>query len=256
MPLHSTRADVDRLLGPAGGGCKCLYRTGEELIRVEYARARCKGYPSGWNVPAGTVLKFSVSPERGRRLSDVRLDESKYEKAYDDAMVTYYASRDEGVQYTVSREGFITNISYVPSSKDARLRCRCFPAEDESIFRTPPYAAFSNQSLDDALARLDDFAIELSQARDWKGYVIVYAGRPTPRTEVRRYAEHLRRHLIGRRALPSDSVVLMDGGRRDDLSVELYLFRADIPPPKPRPTYAPCPGREKRRVRGLKSAGN
>jgi hypothetical protein len=199
VPLHSTRADVERLLGPATGECKCFYQTGDELLRVEYARTRCKGYPSGWSVSAETVLEFSVRPERERPFSELRLDESKYEKAYDDALFTYYASRDEGIQYTVSHQGVVTNTRYIPSSRDSRLRCPCFPAEDGSIFRTPPYEAFSNQSLENALARLDNFAIQLSQVPDRKGYVVVYAGKRTPLMKAKRYSESLRKHLVERR---------------------------------------------------------
>ena len=243
VPLHSTRADVERLLGPAGGECRCQYESVGEFVRVDYARARCEGYPSGWNVPADTVLTLTVDSKQVRRFSDFGLDVNKYEKAYDDALFTYYADRDAGVQYTVSSDGEMRAVSYVPSSGDRSLRCPCFPAEDESIYTTKPFDAFSGQPLENALALLDNFAIELTNGPEWKGYVVVYAGKRSSPRAVRRYARSLRRHLAVRRGVPAGRFMMMDGGYRDELTVELYLFRHDMPPPRARPTYVPCKGK-------------
>jgi hypothetical protein len=249
VPLHSTRADVERLLGPGAGACKCSYETEGESLRVEYAKGPCQGYPSGWNVPADTVLAVRVSPHQKRPFSEFRLDESKYEKASDDTFTTYFASRDEGIQYVVSYESVdsavgqvISRVNYVPSSKDSRLRCPCFPAEDESIFRTLPYEEFSVRVFEDSLGRLDNFAIQLMQVPRWKGYVIVYAKKQHPPARAKRYARSFREYLVGRRRVPAERITAMYGGYRNDLTVELYLFSTDAPPPRPRPSYVPCTG--------------
>lgn len=240
IPLYSTRADVEKLLGPSKDECRCTYQADGDWIRVVYSKGPCKGYPAGWNVRADTVLSFTVSWKREREFSDLRLDEDKYEKAYDDAFYTYYSSRNEGVQYTVSSEGRVGGASYIPTDRDAHLRCPCFPLEDDSVFRTPPFDYFSGKTFEDTLARLDNFAIQLTQSPEWKGYVVVYAGKRMSLAMVRKYSQGWKDYLIKRRGIPSDKVVMIDGGYRDDLSVELYLFGGDTPPPKARATFVPC----------------
>ena len=241
IPLHSTRADVESLLGASTDECNCVYKTENEVVRVDYAKAPCEGFLSGWNVPADTVLMFTVRTDRKQMFSDLGLDESRFSKAYDDTFTTYYASRPEGVQYSVSREGVVGSVSYIPSTRDMSLRCRCFPAEDGSIFRTPPLDSFSGVPLDDALARLDNLAIELSNGpKNWKGYVIVYAGRRARAGEAQAYGKRLRDHLVITRQVEAERVLVIDGGRREKLSAELYLFRDDIPPPPALQTVGSC----------------
>jgi hypothetical protein len=61
IPLRSTRADVERILGVGTDRCNCHYETTSELIYIDYAQAPCMGSPlnylRGWNVPADTVLR-------------------------------------------------------------------------------------------------------------------------------------------------------------------------------------------------------
>ena len=73
-PLHSTRADVERLLGPPvdEGNLIALYRTKDEAVQVFYAAGTpCKPdtVHGGWAVPPDTVVKLTVrqvyDPEKG-----------------------------------------------------------------------------------------------------------------------------------------------------------------------------------------------
>jgi hypothetical protein len=54
IPLHSTRADVERVLGRSRDPCNCIYETQEEFIYFDYATSPCKGSLPGWNVPTDT----------------------------------------------------------------------------------------------------------------------------------------------------------------------------------------------------------
>ena len=81
VPLHSDRVDVEKLLGASTGECKCFYDTGSETVRVEYAKAPCVGYPSGWNVSAGEVLRLHVQQNERVKFTDLQLVESKFYKA-------------------------------------------------------------------------------------------------------------------------------------------------------------------------------
>src|SRR5437667_3821369 len=82
VPVHSTRADVERLYGVSGDSCRCTFRTSKETIDVAYVTSPCVGTVSGWNVPSDTVLSFRVTPQVWPRLSDVALDLKGFVKRY------------------------------------------------------------------------------------------------------------------------------------------------------------------------------
>ena len=248
IPLHSTRADVERLLGPGVGECRCLYGFEGDDVRIDYAKAPCEGDPSGWNVPADTVLVIHVRPGRERQFFELGLDESKYEKDVDDTLTIYYSSREEGVQYTVNSHSgssdlkdMIDNIKYVPSSGDAHLRCPCFPADDGSIERPHPFDEFADFSFEDARARLDNFAIVLmNEMSSWKGHVIVYAGKGTRPGKAKKYVRDSLKYLMENRGVPPEKISAVYGGYRGLLTVELFLFAPRNTPPRPRPSHVPC----------------
>ena len=128
VPLHSTRADVDRLLGPSKEPAKnhvSIHETEREVVLVEYSTGEpCCGGVNRWKVPRGTVLSVSVAPRAKVRFSELHLDESQY-RVTDGGHVpnyTYYTNEKEGVQVEVT-QGLVMSISYYPGEKDDDLRC-------------------------------------------------------------------------------------------------------------------------------------
>lgn len=240
MPLHSDRADVEKLLGAPTGECKCFYDTGSETIRVEYSKAPCVGSPSGWNVSADKVLTLRVRPNQPVKFTDLQLIESKFYKAADDTFTRYYSSRADGVQYTVSWEGMVQAVTYIPSSNDSALRCPCFPRLDESTQRSNSFDEFQLGSVDDALARLDNYIIALLNEKRWTGYILLYTGREVRSKRMLAYKTSIKRHLLQRRAVPPKRIKLIDGGYRDRPEMELYLLTEGLSPPEPRATWTPC----------------
>ena len=129
MPLHSTRADVEKLLGasvPLANEHVSRHETESEVVVVEYAT----GPPCGtdglnmWQVPRDTVIGILVSPKAELRFNDLHLDETKYEKT-DGGHVPnyiYYTDRKEGVNYEVTH-GLVLTVSYFPAAKDNYLMC-------------------------------------------------------------------------------------------------------------------------------------
>ena len=86
---------------------------------------------NGWNVPRGTVISISVEPNVKPKLTDLKLDESKYDKARDPEVlfITYYTNEEEGISIEVNtEEGTVTTFRYSPMSKDNHLRCPAPPA--------------------------------------------------------------------------------------------------------------------------------
>ena len=236
VPLHSTRADVERILGRSKDRCNCLYKTTNESVHVEYADGTCKGFPPGWNVPAGTVLLVTVRSTNQQKVSDLNVDLSKYVKFSDDAGTTYYAGRDDGIKYEVSQDGTITAVSYIPSASDNYLRCSGFPPEDASTTRYKHFDEYSKSAVTDENARLDNFAVELENNQGFTGYIIAYAGRRARVGEARTNANDLRSYLTKKRGVEPNRVVAIDGGHREKSTIELYLIARDLPPPVPTPT--------------------
>ena len=72
VPLHSTRQDVERLLGSSREGCHCTYSLGNANVFVQYSVEPCLDVRErGWKVPKDTVINISVYPKVKDRKSVV-----------------------------------------------------------------------------------------------------------------------------------------------------------------------------------------
>jgi hypothetical protein len=171
-------------------------------------------------------------------LSELQIDWNRYVKFYDDAGTTYYASRDDGIKYEVSQDGTITGVTYIASSRDNYLRCSGFPTEDASTARYKHFDEYSKVAVTDESARLDNFAVELENNPALRGFVIAYAGRRARANEAEANANEIKGYLVKKRGVDPNRVVAMDGGHREESSIELYLVPRDLPPPVPTPTIA------------------
>ncbi|HKG11819.1 MAG TPA: hypothetical protein VKB12_00715, partial [Pyrinomonadaceae bacterium] len=72
-----------------------------------------------------------VTPKRSLRLSALRLDMRKFERAADPEVPTHALYRDKGAGLTYevyegggSQNGVVLHIQYDPSAGDERLRCK------------------------------------------------------------------------------------------------------------------------------------
>lgn len=160
IPLLSTRADVERLIGEPGQSAtdEATFRTAHGLVQVEYATAPCKGRVPGWDVPAGTVLQIHLAPSREERFTP---EEGKHVKAYDHTAGTNYVSIEEGVKYKVLPDGSVSSVSYIPSKSDSGLRCPGFPPFGGGVSQYRPYDSYGDISRADEEAHLDNFAFRL-----------------------------------------------------------------------------------------------
>lgn len=238
VPLRSTRDDVERLLGAPEGECRCVYRAGDDLVRVDYAEAACKGPAPGWNVPAGVVLQFTFTPKDRPPFPGPGVDVSRFVKTSESPAETYYTDVGEGVRYA-AQSGRLMYVQYIPSSGDKSLRCEGFPDYDGGLTRRRPYGLFAVRTDEGTFARLDNFAFQLANADGWNGYIIAYAGRVSRKGEAESVAGRARKYLIEMRGIPPERVVSIDGGFREEAEVELYLIPRTLPPPTPAPTLSP-----------------
>src|ERR1051326_1782697 len=127
VPLHSSRMDVEKLLGPSTDSCKCLYKTEHEIVQVIYSNQTCKDDSRGWDVPLDTVLLINVSPKTEMRLADLKLDLTKYQKTDNKFSLgmSFYTHEDGGIFVIVTgTDELVGSINYQPTKNDEKS-CRC-----------------------------------------------------------------------------------------------------------------------------------
>ena len=97
--------------------------------------------------------------------------------------------------------------------------------------------SFGAVECEDEMARLDLFAIELQNAPDAQGYILVYGGRrDSKRDEVQVRGSRMKRYLVENRGLKARRVQVLTGGYRENFTVEFWLVPRDESAPAAAPT--------------------
>src|SRR5262245_49809414 len=123
VPLHSTRADVERLLGHgADKSMGSYYRDAFNAFFI-YSTGDCKGESTGgWDVPAGTVLSITVYQKPQPKLSDLGLDENRFKKTQSIGDEMNYIDEEQGLSLEVY-QGTVQGFYYFPTRADEKMRC-------------------------------------------------------------------------------------------------------------------------------------
>jgi hypothetical protein len=87
----------------------------------------------------------------------------------------------------------------------------------------------------DENARLNNFAIELNADPKVQGYLIAYGGRRSQAGEARKAAARAKTYLIKKRRFKAQRLTTVDGGYREEASVELWLVPPGAQPPQATP---------------------
>lgn len=132
IPLKSTRADVERILGKpeptsvaqyAGG-----YNTKTGKVFVLYSTGMCRANPEhGWNIPELTVISVSYYPSQLPKLANLKIDISKFEKRMDPASLSSasYTNEADGIVLIVdTSDDVVESFNYFPESKYRHLMCK------------------------------------------------------------------------------------------------------------------------------------
>ena len=124
VPLRSTRADVEKILGKPTAA-NHVYKIGAGTVDVTYSQQRCEhNAPSGWgswNVPLDTVINLSFDADF--LVSDLKIRNlEKYRLRTDNSVSAEYRLPVEGIQYSVKGDR-VVRITYGPTDKDKNLRC-------------------------------------------------------------------------------------------------------------------------------------
>lgn len=94
----------------------------------------------------------------------------------------------------------------------------------------------NNCTFDDQKARLDNLAVELQNDPSTRGYVIAYGGRMSPVGQVEKLMSRAREYLVTQRGIDASRLVVVNGGFREDDSVELWVVPSGAAAPQPTPT--------------------
>jgi hypothetical protein len=246
VPLHSTRADVERLLGRPfmDRGDTVVYQYETERASIEYSRGPCSIELSPWNVPRDTVISIWVTPKQ-LYFSDLKLDLTKYKKMQDDELsyVFNYVDENEGLSYQVNERisGLVTVIKYFPAARDEKLGC---PEPANHLRETIKFDEYSEISWAAEKKRLDKFAQQLiryslKHYASAEGYILAYGGRRARAGDATARAKRAKDYLVKVRRINPGRIITRDAGHREKPTIELYLVPGGGRAPLSRPTVDP-----------------
>ena len=132
VPLKSTRAEVERLLGLPTGAYYAQYELKQGSLFIEYSSGPCRPErKGGWNVPRDVVIRVNFTPRHRKRIADLKLDPKKFRTIVDDHVigVLYYVNDEEGITYQV-QSGKIDSVEYHPTKRDDHLYCG-YPVDEK-----------------------------------------------------------------------------------------------------------------------------
>jgi hypothetical protein len=110
-----------------------------------------------------------------------------------------------------------------------------FPAEQKAR----KVDEYGNIKFNDEKARLDNYAIELQNDPTAQGYLVCYGGRTGRTGEAQRRCDRAKNYLVSTRGIDASRIVTVDGGYREELTVELWVVPSGATPPPNSPTVDP-----------------
>jgi hypothetical protein len=248
VPMHSTRADVNRLLGtsPDFNTIRAKYFLDNEDVYIVFSSD--ESYQAcAKQLPKDTVLLIEVTPKTNLQLSDLRLDKAD--------LRTFEPSSPPGIGY----EGFIDDangvvvrtfkgrvdqIAYVATSEDRKLCPEYYEHIEGALklivdFYPRKFDEYANIPFADEKERLDNLAIQLQNEPESVGYLIFFWGRNLAPAAAKARADRAKNYLATKRDMKR--IVIVNGGRREEFALELYVQHRDLPPPMPYPDPNPKP---------------
>jgi hypothetical protein len=84
--------------------------------------------------------------------------------------------------------------------------------------------------------RLKIFATALENNPGTQGYVLSYHGRRGVAAAAREAGDRAKAYLVNKLGIPTERIVTLEGGFKEELTVDLWIVPAGATPPKPEPT--------------------
>lgn len=210
-PLHSTRTDVETLLGSPkeSRGVASTFQAKDGRVRVFYSAGFCKkGSANDWNVPPDTVVSLTFEPNYDLMVADLKLEKTKYKRVPDPHLQSgvYYFNKEDGIRISARVLGDgedVQSITYEPAAKDYNLRCpngTKQPPDANEQMHLGLGLAFDEHSdllFEDEKPRLDNLAIYLQKhVPTFNRYIIVYSGQRMSSGKAQRRAKRVKDYLV------------------------------------------------------------
>jgi hypothetical protein len=257
LPMHSTRADVEALLGPpppppadrsyALHPGRYIYYLDEGEVYIVFADAEFLKERNCSSVAPGTVLLIQVTPKEQISVSSLNLDEKTFTK-FDPSQTSGlghegFIDKKEGLVIRAFK-GMVQEFVYLAAAPD-QARCPGYYENPENFVQIGgfvcrlPLDTYGDIRFVDEKARLDNFAIQLMNEENAIGYIIVYAGRRATVAEAQLRANRARDYVINVRKINPQRVKAVNGGYHEELTVQLHITPADAEPPSAMSTVDP-----------------
>jgi len=94
----------------------------------------------------------------------------------------------------------------------------------------------NNCTFDDQKARLDNLAVELQNDPTTRAYIIAYGGRMSPVGQVEKLMNRAREYMVTQRGIDASRLSVVNGGYREEDSVELWIVPSGAAAPQATPT--------------------
>jgi hypothetical protein len=103
-----------------------------------------------------------------------------------------------------------------------------------------PFDQYGEIKFADEKARLDNFAIQLSNDKTSTGYIFVYAGQRSYPGEAVEHLERVSNYLVSVRQISPNRLSTIDGGHQEEFAVALIIQPSGAAPPSAMPTLSPA----------------
>jgi hypothetical protein len=142
------------------------------------------------------------------------------------AVSTAEATPDSTITATVEIGGFARECSSVSS-------CTALVLPKVEAHKIAEYGTLP---LKDEQAKLDEFFLEFYNSSETRAYIYAYGGRASRPGDARKAAERAKKYLVGKREFDPASLTIVDGGYREEPTIELWIVPTIVEPPTPTPT--------------------
>lgn len=225
VPLLSTRADVNRLLGvPTKTAVHGdYYEFSNEIALIWYQTGPCDedlgrfGY--GWRVSNETVTEIGIIPKRISRKEDFGVKSFPEVEDVNSGFV-YYSNNGEGLAVE-TLHGVVTSVTFFPTEKEDVLRCAMIEKCCVDFF--PTFDEYQNLSWEDEKARLDNFVINMNERLN-RGVIVVFGQNPGERRRLMKRASNAKNYLLRRRSVEPKRILVADGGYSERAFLRLSLY--------------------------------
>jgi hypothetical protein len=123
-----------------------------------------------------------------------------------------------------------------PTCRQSAQSVAVVTAPERKVIVAREFDECNNCTFDDQKARLDNLAVELQNDPSTKAYIIAYGGRYSPIAQVEMLMKRSRDYIVEQRGIDASRLVVINGGFREDDSVELWIVPAGAAAPRATPT--------------------